>query len=222
MIRTFFIDTFDDQARDDIRDFCLSLEARFAREGMGDTIYNVVQELINNAVKANLKRTFFEKNGFSFDNKESYYAGLAAFKQGLQHTSDADWRSATRQLGFRVTLEVSADERRLLIYVENNALMIAEEERRLRSHLAHAMDVKNLVEFSETYGDDTEGAGLGLALVIMLIKDMGFDPTFFRVFSRGECTVARLEFPMQQDYVPIRRKWAETRAKKGDGPELQP
>lgn len=219
MIRTFFIDTFDDQARGEIRDFFLALEHRFGKEGMGDTMYNVVQELINNAVKANLKRTYFEQNGFLFDGKDSYHAGLAAFKLGLQQISDADWRKATRELGFRVTLEISADERRLLIYVENNALMIADEERRMRSHLAHAMGVKDLVEFSATYGDDTEGAGLGLALVIMLIKDMGFDPNSFRVFSRGQCTVARLEFPLHKDYVPIRRKWAECREKQEGGAE---
>jgi len=171
MIQTFYIETLDSPSRDSIHQFCLNLETRFEKEGMGDTIYNVVQELINNAVKANLKRSFFNANDYSFEDEHSYAAGLAAFKTSLR--------------------------------------TISEEERRLRSHLARAMEVRNLVQFSEAYGDDTEGAGLGLALVIMLIKDMGFDPDYFRVFTRGDSTVARLEFPLKKDYVPIRKKWLD-------------
>lgn len=209
MIQTFYIETLDSPSRDSIHQFCLNLEARFGKEGMGDTIYNVVQELINNAVKANLKRSFFNANRYSFEDEHSYAAGLAAFKTSLRTISEEEWKKAVRDLGLRVTVEVDADEERILIYVENNAIMIPEEERRLRSHLARAMEVRNLVQFSEAYGDDTEGAGLGLALVIMLIKDMGFDPDYFRVFTRGDSTVARLEFPLKKDYVPIRKKWLD-------------
>jgi signal transduction histidine kinase len=185
----------------------MDLEKRFKKEGMGDTIYNVVQELINNAVKANLKRSFFKANQYSFVDPKSYQEGLAAFKTSLRTISDEQWKKAVQELGLRVTVEVDADEKRILIYVENNAVMIPEEERRLRSHLARAMHVRNLIQFSEAYGDETEGAGLGLALVIMLIKDMGFDPDYFRVFTREGSTVARLEFPLHKDYVPIRKRW---------------
>ncbi len=216
MIQTFYIETLDSPSRDSIHQFCRHLDSRFAKEGMGDTIYNVVQELINNAVKANLKRTFFNDNGYSFDDEKSYAEGLAAFKESLRTISEEDWKKAVRNLGLRVTVEVDADEKRILIYVENNAIMIPEEERRLRSHLARAMEVKNLVQFSEAYGDDSEGAGLGLALVIMLIKDMGFDPEFFRVFTKGQSTVARLEFPLSRDYVPIRKRWLDL---KGGNPK---
>ena len=207
MIQTFHIETLDSPSRDSIHQFCLNLEKRFEKEGMGDTIYNVVQELINNAVKANLKRSFFNANDYSFEDERSYAAGLAAFKRSLRTISEEEWKKAVRDLGLRVTVEVDADEERILIYVENNAIMIPEEERRLRSHLARAMEVRNLLQFSEAYGDDTEGAGLGLALVIMLIKDMGFDPDYFRVFTSGVSTVARLEFPLKKDYVPIRKRW---------------
>lgn len=207
MIHTFHIDTLDSPARESIHQLCLNLEKRFDREGMGDTIYNVVQELINNAVKANLKRSFFKKHGYSFENKQSYSEGLKAFKISLGSISEIEWKRAVRDLGLRVTVEVDADEERVLIYVENNAIMIPEEEGRLRNHLARAMEVRNLVQFSQTYGDDSEGAGLGMALIIMLIKDMGFDPDYFRVFTEGKNTVARLEFPLKADYVPIRKKW---------------
>ncbi|MBW7858615.1 MAG: sensor histidine kinase [Leptonema sp. (in: Bacteria)] len=206
-IQTFQLATLDNQSRDSIHDFFMGLEKRFSKEGMGDTIYNVVQELVTNAVKANLKRTFFQSNGFTFDGGESYSEGLKKFKESLNTISEDAWKEAVHSLGFQVTVEIDVDEERILIYVENNAVMIPEEERRLRARLARAMEVRNLIKFSEQYGDDTEGAGLGLALVIMLIKDLGFDPDYFRVFTRGNSTVARLEFPLHRDYVPIRQRW---------------
>ena len=212
MIQTFFIDTLDNESRSKLHEFCVDLDSRFKKEGLGDTVYNVVQELVHNAVKANLKRSYFKKNNLRMDDAESYAEGLAAFKASLGTVTDAEWKQAVHELGLRVTVEVDIDETRVLIYVENNAVMIPEEERRLRTQLARAMSgdesgAANMVEFAETYGDESEGAGLGLALVIMLIKDMGFNPEYFRVFTRGGSTVARLEFPLIADYVPIRRNW---------------
>ena len=71
-------------------------------------------------------------------------------------------------------------------------------------YLAAAMGVKDLVEFSVHYGDESEGNGLGLAMVVLLIKDMGFDPGFFRVYLNDGYTTARLEFPLSADYTPLR------------------
>lgn len=206
-IQTFQIETLDNKSRESIHEFFLGLEKRFSKEGLGDTIYNVVQELVTNAVKANLKRTFFQSHGFVFDGGESYAAGLSKFKESLNTISQEKWKEAAHELGFKVTVEIDVDEERVLIFVENNAVMIPEEELRLRARLARAMKVRNLIRFSEQYGDDTEGEGLGLALVIMLIKDAGFDPDYFRVFTRDNSTVARLEFPLLRDYIPIRQKW---------------
>ena len=67
------------------------------------------------------------------------------------------------------------------------------------------MGVKDLVEFSVHYGDESEGNGLGLAMVVLLIKDMGFDPGFFRVYHNEGQTTARLEFPLSADYRPLRK-----------------
>lgn len=41
-------------------------------------------------------------------------------------------------------------------------------------------------------------------MIVLLIRDLGFDPQYFRVYKTEDKTVARLEFPLSADYTPIR------------------
>ena len=66
--------------------------------------------------------------------------------------------------------------------------------------------MKDILEFSVQFADETEGKGLGLAMIVLLIKDLGFDSSFFRVYKKPDRTVARLEFPLSADYTPIRSR----------------
>ncbi|MCB1168112.1 MAG: hypothetical protein KDK37_10870 [Leptospiraceae bacterium] len=200
----FLVHILDDEARNKLRAFFDELEKELDREGMGTALFNVVQELVTNAVKANVKRIFFENYHYHLDNPVEYQRGLKDFRQFFRSLDADTYRKNLKEMDLSVRVDVDLDHKRLLIFVRNNTIMIQEEEARIRKNLAAAMGVKDLVEFSVHYGDESEGNGLGLAMVVLLIKDMGFDPGFFRVYLNDGYTTARLEFPLSADYTPLR------------------
>jgi len=52
--------------------------------------------------------------------------------------------------------------------------------------------------------DNTEGAGLGIALIMILLKNEGIDPNLFRIITHPDRTIARVEIPFSENYVSIR------------------
>ena len=212
--RRIVLSVMDADARARIRAVFEDLERELAVDGLGVAVTTSVLELVENAVKANLKRAFFERHGYSLDDPESYANGVAAFKQSYDRIKDQEYIRALGELELAVTVELNQDRNRLLIHIENNAVLLAAEEERIRQRLAAAMAASHLADFCVQYGDETEGSGLGLAMIVFLIRNLGFSADHFRVFQKGAKTIARLEFPLTADYVPIRNRW-----KHGEGQE---
>lgn len=202
--KEFTVLVLDDPARDKLQAFFNDLEKELDREGMGVALFNVVQELVTNAIKANVKRVFFEQNHYNLEDPAQYQKGLQDFRIFFRNMDAALYQKNLEEMDLSVRVDVDLDHQRLLIFVRNNTIMVQDEEARIRKNLAAAMGVKDLVEFSVHYGDESEGNGLGLAMVVLLIKDMGFDPSFFRVYHNDGHTTARLEFPLSADYRPLR------------------
>ena len=196
----------DDDTREQIKVVLDELEARLEIPALGSVLFHVLMELVTNAVKANLKRAYFHKNGHSFDDKASYENGLQAFKATYPELDKNSFVEALDELDLVVTIDTDLDHDRLVIHVQNNTSLYPAEEQRIREKLSLAMEAKKLMDFYTYYGDDTEGHGLGLAMVVLLIKRLGYDPKHFRVFLKDGRTVARLEFPLHADYTPIRNK----------------
>ena len=196
----------DADMKQQMRDLFEGLETKLGIQGLGVALYSVIMELVGNAVKANLKRAYFREHSYSMEDPATYQAGLVAFKESHGTLKKEDYVSALEELELVVSVEVDLDHQRLLAYVENTTILIAEEEMRIRKKLGNAMDCSELTDFYMNYGDDVEGSGLGLAMIVFMIRQIGFDPKYFRVFHRGNRTIARLEFPLEADYVPIRER----------------
>lgn len=196
----------DDPTRDRLQDELQSLESKLEIEGIGNTLFSVVMELVGNAVKANVKRAYFTRLGLNLEDKAEYEKGLTKFGEDYPNIDKEQYRLALEELDLKVDLDIDLDHNRLLIFVQNNTLLLKDEEKRIRAKLAGAMDVKDVMEFYMHYGDDTEGRGLGLAMTVLLIKDLGFNPDYFRVYHEGGRTIARIEFPLDAKYLPIREQ----------------
>lgn len=204
--RAFKLHLLDEDTKETLKLHFEELEKTLDMPGLGYTLFYVVLELVSNAVRANLKRYYFRHHGFSLSEPESYQRGLECFKRDYNTIGEKETQRALEELDFQVTISVDLNSERLLIFVENNMILLEEEEKRIRTKLASAMDVKDLIEFSVLYGDETEGKGLGLAMIVLLIKDLGLNPGNFRVFRKSDRTIARLEFPLLADYKPLRER----------------
>ena len=69
------------------------------------------------------------------------------------------------------------------------------------------MEFEDLVQFYMQQGDNTEGAGMGITLITILLRQAGVDPHCFTIYSNEyNETVSRLELPLDPNYIPKRQK----------------
>lgn len=169
-----------------------------------DMVYTIVKELTINGVKANQKRIFFEERGLDINDDEDYQAGMTAFRREFSEAMNDAYGQKSRDMGIYVKIYLSHGDDGLCIEVENNTPITPVEERRLREKMKKSMSYNDIAEFYMDNMDNTEGAGLGIALIMILLKGAGFDPNLFRISTLADRTVARVEFPFTEKYISKR------------------
>ncbi|MDX1957209.1 MAG: histidine kinase [Leptospiraceae bacterium] len=159
-------------------------------------IYTVVKELTINACKANQKRVFFEEKGYDITNQEDYEIGIIEYKATFSETMGSEYGPKSKLRGYYCLIRLEYNNEGITITVTNNTPIAKPEEKAIREKLAIAMGYDDLAQFYMDNADNTEGAGLGLALIIIMLKGEGLDPNFFRISISEGTTQARLEIPM--------------------------
>ncbi|HPD78189.1 MAG TPA: HDOD domain-containing protein [Spirochaetota bacterium] len=162
----------------------------------------IVRELLVNALKANAKRVFFIKNGLDITNSEEYLKGLSLFKEHI--IGDFDFiRQDILSSEYSILFSVSADDENINFVVKNNAGLLESEQSRINKRFAIALQNENFGDIYAQIEGDNEGAGLGIALIVMFLKSMGIPSEFFRIKSDGNVTVSSLTIPRQIKPVEI-------------------
>ena len=178
--------------------------AKYGREEQSDLIISAVKELIYNATKANLKRAFFHEEGLRLDEMGDYAKGLVKFKALLGSSEIHRYFDLFRKLDLWSRLSIEHSRLGMRIEVSNHSAIAPIEEKRVRMKLAIAMSRSDIMEFYRQASDQSEGAGLGIALVVNLMRSIDVNPALFRVWSAGNVTTARIEIPFSDEYTLLR------------------
>lgn len=179
----------------------------YGRGDLSDIIYTCVKELIINASKANIKRIVFEEHNVDVNDEKSFLAGMMKFKEELSDINLPKYipKLVNKDLYISVAFYHSKDGVR--IEVVNNVSMSEFENRRIREKLKKAMGYEDISQFYLEQGDELEGAGLGIALIVMLLKGVGIDPSLFRISGpNNNYVLARIEVPLTENYVSVRKR----------------
>ncbi|HMW08740.1 MAG TPA: histidine kinase [Leptospiraceae bacterium] len=177
---------------------------KFEKERLIPILYTVIKELIINATKANQKRVFFEENHFDIKNPEHYAIGIKEYKKIFSENMGQAYAPKCKAKDYYCLIIFDYDASGLKIEIRNNTLIAEQEEKSIREKLATAMSYDDLAQFYMDNADNTEGAGLGLALIIIMMKGEGIDPNYFRISITNEYTSARLEIPFTNEYKSAR------------------
>jgi len=162
-----------------------------------DYIVYCVQELVVNAKKANTKRIFFEERGLKIDNDRDYEEGMKTFKEEtINNINHYLQKQKEKGLYIKVILQVKRNA--ISIEIRNNVLANKMEQLRIHDKMARSRQFDTLEDALSQVLDDSEGAGLGLVILVLMLKKMGLDDEAFFMKTSSKCTIANIIIPLDK------------------------
>ena len=165
-----------------------------------DYIVYCVQELVVNAKKANTKRVFFAECGLDINNPKDYASGMARFKEetygNIQH-----YLQLQKEKGLYIKVSLQIKRNTIHIEIRNNSTANKMEQLRIQDKLARSRQYDSLEDAFSSVLDDSEGAGLGLVILVLMLKKMGLDDDAFALKTKEKYTVASISIPLDQTMV---------------------
>ncbi|MBE7439274.1 MAG: hypothetical protein HS115_12520 [Spirochaetales bacterium] len=217
-LQTYYLSEYGERV---LNQTARSILNRFGRLDLHDIVYSSAKELVLNATKANLKRVIFSDHSLDPARAEEYDRGLEIFKNSLREEIIKGHKQKFKEQNLLVTATFYYSPDVLNIKVKNNFPLYPEEERRIRQKFRQALSFASLLDFYLEHGDESEGAGLGLTMVGILLDQTGIDKHSFTLYSNNKYneTAARLEIPLSEEYLPRRRQFEEELARTQLPPE---
>ncbi len=165
-------------------------------------LYTVLKELVINGCKANQKRIFFDEHGFNIQDPEQYRKGMSMYKASFSEAMALEYGLKARLRGYFVLIDFIFTEDGFTMEVVNNTPIAPEEEESMREKLKRAMGYEDIAQFymDQAMSGESEGAGLGIALIIILLKGENIDPKYFRIIIQEDRTLARVEIPFTGNF----------------------
>ncbi len=162
---------------------------------MKNPLLAVTKELINNSIKANIKRLYFKLQDLDINKIEDYRRGMETFKSDTfqQENSDIYEKLKQSKLVVRTSFKTSKDF--IHISVINNIPILDTELKKVNARITKAYKYNDITEAFEDVIDDSEGAGLGLIMAMMLLKNAGLPPESFKIYRKDDLTIATLSIP---------------------------
>jgi putative nucleotidyltransferase with HDIG domain len=170
------------------------------QDKLKDYVVYCIQELTVNAKKANTKRVYFTERGLDIGNPDDYKEGMTHFKENTLGNI-AHYLQLQKEKGLYIRLILQIKNNIIHIEVRNNVVVTKTELIRIHDKLARSRQYDNLEDALSQVLDDSEGAGLGLVILVLMLKKMGLDEDCFDILGTDKETVARLVIPLDKARV---------------------
>jgi putative nucleotidyltransferase with HDIG domain len=166
-------------------------------ENLRDYIEYCIQELAVNAKKANTKRVYFMEKGLDIANPAQYKKGMGDFKKDTL-SNMAHYLKLQKEKGLYIKIQILHRKDAIQIEIRNNSVISKMELIRIHDKLARSRQFNSLEDAFSQVLDDSEGAGLGLVVLVLMLKKMGLTEDCFNITGTGMETIARLIIPLEQ------------------------
>ena len=166
-------------------------------DNLRDYIEYCIQELSVNAKKANTKRIYFMEKRLDINNPEHYKEGMLTFKKDM-FNDITHYLKLQKDKGLYIKVIILYSKDALQIEVRNNVVVSKIELMRIHDKIARSRQYNSLEDAFSQVLDDSEGAGLGLVVLILMLKKMGLTEDCFDITRTESETVARLVVPLEQ------------------------
>lgn len=166
-------------------------------------VYVSVKELLINAIKANYKNIYFEgyapKSNLS--RQLDYETALRLFQLEISRENSFYFEQMARKNEMKAEIELWTQNNMLHVSVINPVKMTEMEINNIRKKMNDAENCSDIAEYFMKNMNDPhrEGAGIGLVLIIMMLKSLKAPNDSLSICTDDDRTTAYLKIPMIND-----------------------
>ncbi len=167
------------------------------RDKLKDSLGYCLRELAVNAKKANTKRVYFIDKNLNIDIEHEYAEGMKTFKKDTLEDIQR-YLPLLEQHNYYIRISFHMRGNALTISVSNNAAITDKEQIRVFDRIARSRSYNNLQEAMTQAIDETEGAGLGIIILILMLRKIGISEDAFEMKVEHDETTVRLNVPIEE------------------------
>jgi putative nucleotidyltransferase with HDIG domain len=179
------------------------------KEEFKDYLSYCVRELAVNAKKANTKRVYFIDEGLKIDVPEEYRDGMANFKKDTLNNIGR-YLMLQKEKGLYIKLLLTSKNDSIQIEVCNNSVISRAELMRVYDRIARSQQFRNMEDAFAQVLDDSEGAGLGIVVMVLMLRKMGLDKSAFTIACTETETIAKIVVPFDKARLDTLSTLAQT------------
>lgn len=156
-----------------------------------------VKELVNNAKKANTKRIYFTLKNLDLNNRDDYAKGMENFKMDTINNIHY-YLDEQRKQGYFIKIIFQMRNNKIKIEIRNRAELTVHEYKRIHDKITRAQIYSSVEEGLTHLLDESEGAGLGLVIMILILRKFGLNEDNYQILSENGETINRIIIPLSQ------------------------
>ena len=153
-----------------------------------------LSELLTNAKKANTKRVYFQEKGLDINDPKDYEKGMENFKMDTLTNID-HYLELQKKAGLYIKLSLRILADKIYIEIRNNSKLTVFEKERIQQKLDSVKQYKEMDEAFTNVLDQSEGAGLGIIIIILMLQKVGLSKENYQVISEDDETITRIILP---------------------------
>ena len=165
-----------------------------------DYVVYCVHELVINAKKANTKRVYFSERGLDINDPDDYKRGMETFKEETINQI-ANFLELQKEKGLYIKINLRIKRNTIRIEVRNNVKVTKMEQLRIHDKMARSRQYDSLEDAMSQALDDPEGSGLGLIILVLMLKKIGLDDDSFYLEANEKETIAGISIPLDETMV---------------------
>lgn len=155
-------------------------------------------ELLTNAKKANTKRVYFKEKGLDINDPDDYEKGMEHFKEDTLTNID-HYLELQKKAGLYIKLDLQIRGDKVKIEIRNKAKLTVFESERIQNKIIGVQKYNDMENVFENVIDQSEGAGLGIIIIILMLQKVGLAKENYQVESVGEETITRIILPCNKE-----------------------
>lgn len=156
-----------------------------------------LNELMTNSKKANTKRVYFREKNLDINNDNDYALGMKDFKVHTLNNINY-YLQQQKNAGLYVKLVLQTRNGKIKVEVRNNADLTLNEYKRMHDKLSRAQQYTSPDQAFSQILDESEGAGLGLIIMILMLEKIGLTEENFQIVCENGETITRIILPLNE------------------------